>query len=186
MARWKQTNCSPLKSKVVASGVLPEVEQSGRLMRTVYEDFCVLKLRGKTPVTHSFPAKNRDWTWLPNIVDCFENAELALRHAVIFMLHESLDRPDSSFLNSVCNDVIGRLDMEACVSQQVQEMISARQAFWWFLQTCFNGQPSLQRVLWSWRILHCPPSEVAHWKQGQNAGGRLDPCKKRSMRRIDR
>jgi hypothetical protein len=57
------------------------------------------------------------------------DAEGQLRLAVIFVMNEKLERQDSAFLDSIDNAVIGRLDMEAYVSQQLREMISGRQAF---------------------------------------------------------
>ncbi len=57
------------------------------------------------------------------------DAEAQLRLAVIFVMGEMLERQDPAFLDSVNNAVIGRLDMEAHVSQQLREMISGRQAF---------------------------------------------------------
>ncbi|KAH6714553.1 hypothetical protein BKA61DRAFT_723336 [Leptodontidium sp. MPI-SDFR-AT-0119] len=40
-------NSPPLKTKVRAYGSLPEVEQFGKIMRDVYKNFCVEKLRSK-------------------------------------------------------------------------------------------------------------------------------------------
>lgn len=40
-------NSPPLKTKVRAYSSLPEVEQFGKIMRDVYKDFCVEKLRSK-------------------------------------------------------------------------------------------------------------------------------------------
>ena len=57
------------------------------------------------------------------------DAEFQLRRAVIFVMNEMLERQDSAFLDSINNAVIGRLDMEAHVSQQLREMLSGRQAF---------------------------------------------------------
>jgi cell division protein FtsI/penicillin-binding protein 2 len=57
------------------------------------------------------------------------DAEVQLRLAVIFVMGEMLERQDSAFLDSINNAVIGRLDMEAYVSQQLREKISGRQAF---------------------------------------------------------
>jgi hypothetical protein len=53
------------------------------------------------------------------------DAEAQLRLAVIFVIGEMLERQDSAFLDSINNAVIGRLDIEAHVSQQLREMISA-------------------------------------------------------------
>ena len=57
------------------------------------------------------------------------DAEVQLRLAVIFVKNEMLERQDSAFLDSINSAVIGRLDMETHVSQQLREMISSRQAF---------------------------------------------------------
>ncbi len=57
------------------------------------------------------------------------DAEAKLRHAVIFVMNEMLERQDSAFLDSISNAVTGRLDMEAHVSQQLRGMLSDRQAF---------------------------------------------------------
>ena len=38
---------SPLKTKVIAYDSLPEVEQFGKIMWSVYKDFCVTELRSK-------------------------------------------------------------------------------------------------------------------------------------------
>ena len=80
-------------------------------------------------MANPFPAESGVWREVLNIVGCFENAEMALRGAVIFMLNETLERHDSVLLDSIHDAVIGRLDMEAGVSQQVREMIRIRQAF---------------------------------------------------------
>ncbi|CZR58862.1 uncharacterized protein PAC_08754 [Phialocephala subalpina] len=45
-------NSSPLKTKVIAYDSLPEVEKFSKVMRSVYEDFCVTKLKSKLLVGH--------------------------------------------------------------------------------------------------------------------------------------
>ncbi|KAK0513941.1 hypothetical protein JMJ35_003663 [Cladonia borealis] len=51
-------DCSPLKTKVVAYESLPEVKQFGKMMQNVYKDFCVTKLRSKTPMAYPFSYPN--------------------------------------------------------------------------------------------------------------------------------
>lgn len=55
------------------------------------------------------------------------NAEVQIRHAVMFMMNEILERQDSAFLDSVNSAVMGQLDMGAHVSQQLWGMISVRE-----------------------------------------------------------
>ncbi|KAI9768820.1 MAG: hypothetical protein M1840_004634 [Geoglossum simile] len=56
--------CSPSKTKVVAYDTLPEVQQFGDIMRSVYKDFCLKKMK-----------------------HCAEEAEIQLRHAIIWNLN---------------------------------------------------------------------------------------------------
>ena len=58
------------------------------------------------------------------MIGYFGKAEVQLRRAVIFVTNEILEHQDSAFLDSINKDVIGRLDMEAVVNQQLHEMIS--------------------------------------------------------------
>jgi hypothetical protein len=46
-------NSSPSKTKVVAYGGLPEVEQFSKIMRSVYKDFCITELRSKSPMANT-------------------------------------------------------------------------------------------------------------------------------------
>lgn len=60
------------------------------------------------------------------VIGYFRKAEVQLRHAVIFVMNEMLEHQDSAFLDSINNDVLGRLNMEAVVNQQLHEMISGK------------------------------------------------------------
>lgn len=47
-------NSCPLKTKVRAYDTLPEVEQFNKIMRDIYKDFCVKKLRRKLSIVYLF------------------------------------------------------------------------------------------------------------------------------------
>ncbi|KAL5330965.1 hypothetical protein ACEPPN_000492 [Leptodophora sp. 'Broadleaf-Isolate-01'] len=99
-------NSCPLKTKVRAYDTLPEVEQFNKIMRDIYKDFCVKKLRHHV-----------------------EEAETQLRYAVIFATNQSLAHQDSVLLDSINEGVKGRLDIEAGVNKQLREMIGRNRAF---------------------------------------------------------
>ncbi|KAH9209904.1 hypothetical protein DL95DRAFT_466352 [Leptodontidium sp. 2 PMI_412] len=96
-------NSPPLKTKVRAYSSLPEVEQFGKIMRDVYKDFCVEKLR--------------------NHID---KAETQLRLAVSFAMNQSLVHQDSALLDCVNKAVEDRLDMGAAVNVQLRKMVGGR------------------------------------------------------------
>lgn len=43
----EKENCSPSKTKVKAYDTLPEVQQFAAIMRMLYENFCLTKLKGE-------------------------------------------------------------------------------------------------------------------------------------------
>ena len=60
------------------------------------------------------------------VIDYFGKADVQLRHAVVFVMGEMLERQDSAFLGSINKDIIGRLEMAAFVNQQLHAMISGK------------------------------------------------------------
>ena len=46
----ERKNCSPRKTKIVACDLLPEVQESGIMMRGAYNDYYVRTLKGKSPL----------------------------------------------------------------------------------------------------------------------------------------
>lgn len=50
----ERKECSPSKTKVMAYDILPEVEQFDDIIRSVYTDFCLTKLKSQSRTVDSW------------------------------------------------------------------------------------------------------------------------------------
>jgi hypothetical protein len=61
----ERENCSPSKTKVIAYDALPEVRQFGNIMRRIYRDFSLRKLKGQLMIIVSFWGACNNETYRP-------------------------------------------------------------------------------------------------------------------------
>ncbi|KAL9124114.1 MAG: hypothetical protein Q9217_006523 [Psora testacea] len=99
----EKENCSPSKTKVKAYDTLPEVQQFAAIMRMLYENFCLTKLR-----------------------DYLGEVEAQLRSAIVAALDKDLNLGShSTLVNATYDTVLRKLDTIEMLSGLIRSEISS-------------------------------------------------------------